>query len=40
MAQEETKAATDYAEKWEIQSTFEDALTNLLVNRKSCCTDN
>lgn len=32
MAQEETKAATDYAEKWEIQSTFEDALTNLLVN--------
>ncbi|OHS95644.1 Enolase, N-terminal domain containing protein [Tritrichomonas foetus] len=32
MALEETKAATDYAEKWDIQSTFEDALTSLMVN--------
>ncbi|KAK8867058.1 hypothetical protein M9Y10_010027 [Tritrichomonas musculus] len=32
MAQEETRAATEYAEKWGIQSTFEDALTNLMVN--------
>lgn len=32
MAQEETKAATEYAEKWDIQATFEDALTNLMVN--------
>lgn len=32
MAQEETAKAIEYAEKWDIQSTFEDAVTNLLVS--------
>jgi enolase len=31
MGEEEIARAVAYAEKWEIQSTFEDALTNLLV---------
>jgi len=30
-SQEETNKAIEYAEKWDIQSTFEEALTNLLV---------
>lgn len=35
MAQEETKRAIEYAEKWEIQRVFTDALTNLLVAHPS-----
>jgi enolase len=35
MGEEETAKAVAYAEKWEIQSTFEDALTNLLVAHPS-----
>ena len=32
MSEEETRLATNYAEKWEIQTVMEDALTNLIMN--------